>query len=289
MTQNKKTASKVWVPSSDYIQPPIVTRSQNLPLNKLAWDNFQRLCARLAKRYGEVEFSQEYGIPGQDQEGIDIYVRLRSTNRYSVWQCKRYQELKSSDIKNAVDEFINGDWVGKSDEFNFCISTETEDRKLADEIEKQSLRLRNKNIAFTPKGITQLSELLKQHPDLVDDFFGREWVKQVCGQEAADQLSHRRLNYEQVAKLRSMLHRCYLQHFEAVDPGLPSVTSSALHSSNLLPLSKRFILPDILESKQITYLQSVAEEQNEENKGVTTSEFKSMAIKEPPQNHNNYF
>ena len=73
----KKTASKVWVPpESAYLLPPR-PHLQTLPL--LPWDYFQRLCARLAQKSGDVESSQEYGLPGQNQEGIDVYVRHRAT------------------------------------------------------------------------------------------------------------------------------------------------------------------------------------------------------------------
>ena len=86
--KRKKSASRVWVPpESAYVLAPRPLLQQ-LPL--LQWEYFQRLCARLAQCSGDVEFSQEYGLPGQDQEGIDIYVRHRSSGRYSVWQCKRY-------------------------------------------------------------------------------------------------------------------------------------------------------------------------------------------------------
>ncbi|MGA3285118.1 MAG: hypothetical protein ABSD57_11765 [Verrucomicrobiota bacterium] len=69
--RQKKSASKVWVPpESAYLLTPRPLLQQ-LPL--LHWEDFQRLCARLAQHGGNVEFSQEYGLPGQDQEGIDIY------------------------------------------------------------------------------------------------------------------------------------------------------------------------------------------------------------------------
>jgi len=84
-----------------------------LPLNELCWETFQKLCARLAQRSGNVEFTQEYGLPGQNQEGIDIYVRRPLSGRYGVWQCKRYQEVSGADIKAAVDEFEAGEWFGK--------------------------------------------------------------------------------------------------------------------------------------------------------------------------------
>ena len=65
-----KKCTKIWVPPESVGFPPVHTRTQILPLNELPWDSFQRLCARLAQRCGNVEHSQEYGIPGQDNKKV---------------------------------------------------------------------------------------------------------------------------------------------------------------------------------------------------------------------------
>jgi len=253
--KRKKTASKVWVPpESTYLLPPRPFL-QTLPL--LPWDYFQRLCARLAQKSGDVEFSQEYGLPGQDQEGIDVYVRHRATGRYSVWQCKKYQAFSATLVRDAVDEFLKGDWVPKTEEFVLCITAPTEERNIADEIEKQRERLHTLNIVLTPIGITQLSDRLKGQPELVHDFFGMQAVKDFCGEDAATKLSRRKLSPEDVLKLRSLLHRCYMHHFDSVDPDLPSLTSAMTRGPQPLPLAERYIVPDILESRQISQTQAV--------------------------------
>src|ERR1035438_8139558 len=169
--KRQKSASKVWVPPESAYQLGPRPHLQILPL--LPWEYFQRLCARLAQRGGDVEFSQEYGLPGQAQEGIDIFVRRRSSGRYAVWQCKRYQEASASLIEEAVDEFLAGEWVAETEEFVLCISAPIEERSLADEIKRQHERLNAKSITLTPLGIVQLSERLKDQPELVHDFFGQ--------------------------------------------------------------------------------------------------------------------
>jgi len=148
-----KSASKVWVPPETAVRLPVRPRLQTLPLNELSWDLFQRLCARLAQRSGDIEFTQEYGIPGQDQEGIDVYVRRRSTGRYSVWQCKRYQEVTKAVIKRAVEDFIAGEWLGRSDEFVLCASAPTEERELADEIEGCTFEFDTQKFFLTLRGV----------------------------------------------------------------------------------------------------------------------------------------
>jgi len=71
--------------------PPGQTRTQLLPLHSLSWENFERLCCRLAARSGDVADCRRYGISGQNQQGIDLYIRHSSRPSYSVWQCKRHE------------------------------------------------------------------------------------------------------------------------------------------------------------------------------------------------------
>ena len=251
-----KQCTSVWVPPESYVPPPNHTRIQHLPLNILPWDIFQRLCARLAQRYGNVTHSQEYGLPGQNQEGIDIYIRRPESSTYSVWQCKRYQNFQPSFVEATVSNFLTGSWASKSDEFVLAVSVMTEEANLAEAIETQAARLLERNIQFLPLGITQISERLKDHPDLVDDFFGREWVREFCGREAVDKLSHRCLKPDQIIRLRQLLRRCYLEHFEITDPGLPSLTGSTNPNLEPLHLIDRFIPPDIQEEQQVSHTEA---------------------------------
>ena len=95
------------------IAPPAVTREQTLPFGSLTWENFERLCFRLAHRSGDVEDVRIYGERGQSQEGIDLYVR-GATGNYDTWQCKRYQEFTPADLEKAVTKFLEGDWAKRT-------------------------------------------------------------------------------------------------------------------------------------------------------------------------------
>ena len=101
--------------------------------------------------------------------------------------------------------------------------------------------LAQRRISFEPWDRNRLSELLKPYPELVDDFFGREWVKAFCGAEAAESLVGR-LDAQQVLEFREELGRFYLHLFDVQDPGIPiprKVGSSAF------PLADRYVLPDV--------------------------------------------
>ena len=70
--------------------PPVITKVQVLPFGELTWENFERLCYRLAGRAERVEYVARYGRSGQAQQGIDLFARL-ANGKYEVWQAKRYE------------------------------------------------------------------------------------------------------------------------------------------------------------------------------------------------------
>src|SRR4051794_10804393 len=64
-------------PSGPGPNPPVVTRPAALPFHELSWENFERLCYRLAQKDGEVEKVWAYGAQGHEQLGIDVLVRMK--------------------------------------------------------------------------------------------------------------------------------------------------------------------------------------------------------------------
>jgi hypothetical protein len=108
------------------IDPPVETRHQVLPFDCLAWENFERFCLRLAVGRGEVVHSADhggdvpadgrrsardaldarlYGVRGQDQQGIDLYVRLAEIpdgspeRRYLCLQSRHIAKLTAAKTK----------------------------------------------------------------------------------------------------------------------------------------------------------------------------------------------
>lgn len=173
-------------PDGAYPDPPVETAAQVLPFEQLSPENFERLCMRLARLEGTPTRTRLYGTPGQAQHGIDIYSRLPS-GRYATYQCKRYTELKASDIGLAVSEFLDGKWAGRSERFVFCCATSTNRTDLEEEIEAQEHRLaaRDPPIAWDVWDGEELSFRLIEHPDIVQLFFGPAWARRFLGEAGA--------------------------------------------------------------------------------------------------------
>src|SRR5436853_3770678 len=136
---------------------PVSTKLQQLPLKELEWRDFERLCVRLVKKNPDTEHAQFYGVQGQSQEGIDLYVRKRSNGRYVVWQCKRYQKFDKTDVRKAIllffKAFKTGDAgipIKDADSLVLAVTADLSGKDIAKEIERQNKRLRRVNLSLIP-------------------------------------------------------------------------------------------------------------------------------------------
>ena len=233
-------------PPTSRVAPPVTTRAQELPFGSLAWGDFERLCLRLASREARVEHCQLYGIRGQDQGGIDLYARPSLGAKYRVYQCKREKSFGPAKIRKAVEKFLDGNWVERADTLVLCTQESLESTERAEEFERLAAELRGRGITLLPGDSPRLSRQLKQHPEIVDDFFGREWVREFCGDEQADRLGDR-LDAAQVAEFRREMGRFYAHVFNVQDPGLLIADTPGA----VVRLEDRYIVPDVLDRRSI--------------------------------------
>ena len=238
------------VPDDDHIAPPVETREQELPFGKLSWQNFERLCHRLARADGDIERCRLYGTQGQEQGGIDIYVSRKSTPKYAVWQSKRHKTFSASQVESAVTEFLDGSWASKSDRFVLCVQASLRSTDIDEKIEKCRAGLRDIGIQFEPLDGEELSLRLKELPEIIDDFFGREWALRFCGPDAAQTLAER-LRPIEIEKLRASLRDCYTSHFATVDPGVLSRLPTSSGGKISVQLADRYVAPDFWLSRDV--------------------------------------
>lgn len=245
-----RTLPAMWV-DLDEVPPPVQTRAQTLPLEKLSWDNFERLCYRLCCKSNDVIDAHIYGVQGQSQAGIDILARVSDSGKYATWQCKRYKKYGPSDVKKAVDKFLSHEWAKSCSVFCLATSASLSDTKVIKQIETQALRCKDVGIDFIVLDGVRMSTLLKNHADLVDDFFDRPWVVRLCGREAAQLLCERKLSKEKRLAARKKLAEMYRAHFNIVDLGLPSAAGHLQDASPCLSLQQRYILPTVNSLKTV--------------------------------------
>lgn len=150
------------LPPTGDVLPPVVSRAQTLPLSALTWENFERLCVRLALLEADIEHCQLYGVRGQDQHGIDLYGRLRAPiGAFAAYQCKNVRAFGATDLKSAVDTFLEGRWATSATRFVVCTTASLVGTSSADALEVQTTRLRERGIALIPWDSEAISLRLK--------------------------------------------------------------------------------------------------------------------------------
>ncbi|MCJ7502507.1 MAG: NACHT domain-containing protein, partial [Acidobacteriia bacterium] len=236
-------------PEVTFPPPPVDTRAQTLPYHELSWENFERLILRVVRREATVAECWAYGERGQKQYGLDILAELRNApGEFACYQCKRVEKFSASDINKAVDKFLQGKWACKTKRFVLCTSLQLTENQQVDEISKQRNVLVTKGIEFETwdgSEAGRLSERLKNYPDLVDDFFLRDWVRLFNGPDSADSLGER-LDGGNLAELRSQLREIYSTLFHRNDQGI------RLGSSRAVPLLDRYITPAVIETREVS-------------------------------------
>lgn len=111
----RRVENPAWLdtePSGPGPNPPVVTRPAALPFQELSWENFERLCYRLAQKDGEVEKVWAYGAQGHEQLGIDVLVRMKD-GTFVTWQSKRHQTFGPCQLKAAIRHFLDGVGLGR--------------------------------------------------------------------------------------------------------------------------------------------------------------------------------
>ena len=178
---------------------PVQTHSQLLPLAQLGWDDFERICFRLLRTQviGAVR-AAIYGVPGQAQRGIDMYAVAAAspadasyTRPYVTLQSRRIINVTQANLEVSVGDFLEGKWADSSQKFIYATSSSVRPTQLLHKVEELATSLGQQSIAFEVWDQERISEMLKEHPELVNDFFGRSWVTAFCGADAALQMGNR--------------------------------------------------------------------------------------------------
>lgn len=220
-------------PSGDFVAPPVVTKPAVLPLAELPWLEVERLFLRLLERVESLTFGKAFGVAGQAQDGIDVYGRVRSPlatdveRAYVALQSRRVRDLSVGSVASAVSDFLSGSWAQRTSRFYYATTASLTRTELDQAVREQVERLAREGIEFVPWDVNSVSEALRGHPDIIDDFFSREWVRVFCGEAAASSLGTR-LSRTSFSDLRASLASFYSALFRVNDTGVSGFGFDAL-------------------------------------------------------------
>ncbi|WP_157749541.1 NACHT domain-containing NTPase [Jatrophihabitans sp. GAS493] len=238
------------VPDGPWPDPPVQTRPALLPVGELTPENAERLFTRLLETEAHVEHAILYGLPGQAQAGIDVYARTAPSldaaatagRSFVALQSRRVKGLTAASIASAVTDFLAGEWADRCSRFYYATSSSLRDIKLDVAVRSAHDTLSEKGIEFEPWGAEEVAARLRDHPRLVDDFFGRAWVVAFCGEDRATELA-RRITPEQARAARGALGGLYRAAFRAQGAS-PTVTGTHTRGLSYLILDTHPVSDD---------------------------------------------
>lgn len=158
-------------PTRGGVEPLVTTRRQVLPLNDLSWEDFERLCTRLVAKDHDILDCHRYGVSGDFQGGIDLIAYRRGIREglREPWcyQCKRWKKMTPADLRRIVAKFTY-----PADHY-VVLTTVEATAALRDVVRDRP------NVDLWD--VEDISRRLKDHADLVEDFFGPHWRDAFCG------------------------------------------------------------------------------------------------------------
>lgn len=238
-----ESLSYLLTPSNSKINPPTNTKKSDLPIEDLSWEDFEKLCLKLIEIDYSIDDCEIYGIKGQKQNGIDIFAK-KDNGKYSSSQCKKYKSLTVANFTKAVNLFKKEIWYTKSDEFIFCTTFEMNKTQLQDKFNSLKTELKKDGVNLIKWDKIQICKILKGQPQIVYDFFGRNWVELFNGPEFLNSISlNRKLDANEVINFRKELYNFYSIIFNTHDSGI----GIQQLKSELFPIQDRFIMPDAYE------------------------------------------
>lgn len=163
---------------------PRSTRDLTPFIHEIGWRKFQRLSNELFSLEAGISKADEYGIPGQHQNGIDL-LALAKPGGVEVAQCKCESAFSVRKIRRAADEFFNY-WPHWKDQnvrrFILIVACEVDRTELQNEMLSQCARFRAFGISYEIWGATTIRNKLRPHRTIASNYIdSEEIVNAICG------------------------------------------------------------------------------------------------------------
>jgi tetratricopeptide (TPR) repeat protein len=170
-------------PPDQHASPPVQPRPALLPFHEAGWAHFERVCVAVATEIDGLHGVEQYGIPGQRQDGLDL-VGWDAEGNAVVYSAKDYKEFTPTDLHGAVEAYATGPRPFGARRLAVCVGAEVAWRT---EVVQELARLRavHPDLTIDLYHRRRLSDMLSGRPDLVAKFFGTAWRDAFCESEPA--------------------------------------------------------------------------------------------------------
>jgi hypothetical protein len=175
---NSRLPNHLWIPPTPIGRPPVAPRVQTLPFLELSWENFERLCLKVASIIDGLEDPRLFGERGESQGGIDFWGWI--AREPAVYQARKLEaEPKGGLLKSAFLDFQKRGQELGSKSFTLCTARSAANTSLQRALGR--LRSEYPDYQLDVYDEHRLTEILRLAPDLVFQFFGPGWPESFCG------------------------------------------------------------------------------------------------------------
>lgn len=148
---------------------------------------FQELCRDMLREDAAVKECHIYGKNGQGQFGIDLEAPLHAGGCWTG-QCKAYEELAWTDVRDAADEFWKNRarWKERgAKRFIVLAGCGVEKTKVWEQVRVEKERFAQEGMDFDLWESRELATRLRPHRSIVERYCTFHWAEIVCGTASA--------------------------------------------------------------------------------------------------------
>ncbi len=147
----------------------------------MEWPDFERLLVRVAREVRGLRAVSLFGNSGQAQDGLDV-VGINAAGEAEGVQGKKYERFTASDLNAAVTKFVDGTLQFVVRHLAVGISCEAHERTVIERL--LVLNGKHVDLAIELWDRQRLSEMLRDRPDIVIEFFGADTAQSFCAPHA---------------------------------------------------------------------------------------------------------
>jgi hypothetical protein len=167
-----------WLGSRPAQPVSAVLRSPDLlPTDQLGWEDFERLQWRVLREVEGLGTAFLYGSRGQAQSGLDI-VAVSPGEPGVALQSKGYAKFQPAHLRAAVQKFQDTERPFDIDRLIIGVSRLVTSTKVQNELIAQQRKIHP--VALELWDQRELSQLLRDQPEIVMEFFSHETARAFC-------------------------------------------------------------------------------------------------------------
>lgn len=168
----------------DRLQPPDETTAapvdpqlQLLPTELMQWTQFERLLLRVAREVRGLRSVSLLGDSGQKQEGLDV-IGLDGAGQAEGIQSKKYGKFTKADLDTAVKKFDEGSLPFSVPRLDIGVACSGHEAKVVARLIEINKDRDDLEVEIWDQ--ERLSEMLRDRPDIVREFFGAATAASFC-------------------------------------------------------------------------------------------------------------